>query len=52
MGQKIRVSKRKPMVRWTTRHLAELRAELDNLKQQVRIAEAPKPKTPPARLAR
>ena len=52
MGQTIRASKPKPMARWTPRRLAELKAELDKLKQQVRIAEAAKPKTPPARLAR
>ena len=39
MGQNVRISKRKPMVRWTPRQLSELVRELDRLKQQVRIAE-------------
>ena len=45
MGQKLRVSKRKPLVRWTPERLVKLMADLDMLKQQVRVAEAAYPKT-------
>ena len=45
MGQKLRVSKRKPLVRWTPERLLKLMADLDMLKQQVRVAEAAYPKT-------
>jgi hypothetical protein len=52
MGQNLRVSKRKPLVRWTPQRLSKLVADLDKLKHQVRVAEAAKPKTSPASLAR
>jgi hypothetical protein len=52
MGQKVRASKRKPIVRWTPQRLSKLMADLDKLKQQVRVAEAANPKTSPASLAR
>jgi hypothetical protein len=53
MGQKLRVSKRKPLVRWTPERLVKLMADLDKLKQQVRAAEAANPKTStPASLPR
>ncbi len=45
MGQKVRVSKRKPKPLWTQQRLAELEAELDKLKQQVRVADTAKSRT-------
>src|SRR5829696_7819113 len=45
MGQKVRVSKRKPKPLWTQQRLAELEAELDRLKQQVRVADNAKSRT-------
>jgi hypothetical protein len=52
MGQKLRVSKRKPTLRWTPRRLSKLMADLDKLKRQVRMAEAAHPKTSSTSLAR
>jgi hypothetical protein len=52
MGQKPTVSKRKPTVRWTPQRLSKLMADLNKLKQQVRVAEAAHPKTSSASLAR
>jgi hypothetical protein len=40
MRQKVGASKRKPKPLWTPRRLAEIAAEIDKLKQQVRAAEA------------
>jgi hypothetical protein len=52
MGQKLRISKRKPTVRWTPERLTKLVAELDKLKKQVCVAEATNFKKSPPRLAR
>jgi len=46
MGQKARVSKAKSVARRTPRSLSEQMAELNRLKEQVRVAEATlRPKT-------
>ena len=53
MGQKVHVSKQKPIARWMTpQRLSKLMAELDKLKQQVSVAEVAKSKKSPARWAR
>ncbi|MEH2537079.1 hypothetical protein V1278_002600 [Bradyrhizobium sp. AZCC 1577] len=46
MEKKVRVSKRKPKQLWTPQRLAEVAAELDKLKQQVRVTESAKSRTP------
>jgi hypothetical protein len=52
MRQKVRASKRKPKPLWTPRRLAEVAAEVDKLKQQVRMAETAKSKASAQTLAR
>ena len=52
MVRKVRVPKWKPKRLWTPRQLAELSAEIEKLKQNVRAAEAARSRTVPQRLAR
>jgi hypothetical protein len=53
MGQKVRLSKQKPIARWMSpQRLSKLMAELDKLKQQVSVAAVAKSKRSPARWSR
>ena len=51
MAKKARVPKWKPKPLWKARQLAELSAQLEKLRQKVRVSETAREKTP-ARAAR
>ena len=50
--RKVRVPKWKPKRLWTPRQLADLSAEIEKLKQNLRVAEDARSKAVPERLAR